>query len=168
MTRQVRNLLLILGDQLSPDISSLGEADLDRDIVVMAEVLEEATYVKHHKKKIAFLFSAMRHFADELRGLGWCVDYRCLDDEQNGGSFTAEIKRAVAEYRPERVIVTEPGEWRVLEAMKAWSGLLGIPVDVLRDDRFICSGEEFAFWASDRKQLRWSTTIATCAARPAC
>ena len=45
----------------------------------MVEVQEEATYVRHHKKKIAFLFSAMRHFADELRGLGWKVDYVTLD-----------------------------------------------------------------------------------------
>jgi deoxyribodipyrimidine photolyase-like uncharacterized protein len=33
----------------------------------MAEVSDEASYVPHHPKKIAFLFSAMRHFAQKLQ-----------------------------------------------------------------------------------------------------
>jgi deoxyribodipyrimidine photolyase-related protein len=65
-----RNLILVLGEQLSPQLSSLAAGDPARDIVLMCEVVEEATYVRHHKKKIILLFSAMRHFADELRGLG--------------------------------------------------------------------------------------------------
>ena len=74
-----RNLILILGDQLSLDISSLAGADPERDRILMAEVREEATYVKHHKKKIAFLFSAMRHHAKRLREDGWRVDYTEYD-----------------------------------------------------------------------------------------
>ena len=57
-------------------------------MVLMCEVAEEATYVRHHKKKIILLFSAMRHFADELRGLGWTVAYTKLDDAGNAGSFS--------------------------------------------------------------------------------
>ena len=55
-------LCVLLGDQLSLNMSSLQHIDKARDHVLMAEVKEEATYVKHHKKKIAFIFSAMRHF----------------------------------------------------------------------------------------------------------
>jgi len=40
-------LHLILGDQLSHNISSLQGYDFDKDIVLMYEVMEEATYVKH-------------------------------------------------------------------------------------------------------------------------
>ena len=64
---RVRNLILVLGDQLTPNLSSLAAGDPARDRVLMAELHDEATYVRHHKKKIAFLFSAMRHFAGELR-----------------------------------------------------------------------------------------------------
>ncbi|MDG1083277.1 MAG: cryptochrome/photolyase family protein, partial [Planktotalea sp.] len=56
-------LVLILGDQLSLDLASLRAADKELDIIVMAEVASEATYVRHHPKKIAFIFSAMRKFA---------------------------------------------------------------------------------------------------------
>ncbi|WP_300499000.1 cryptochrome/photolyase family protein, partial [Marinobacter sp.] len=53
------NLILILGDQLTTDISALGDADRDQDVVVMAEVHDEASYTNHHKKKLILLFSAM-------------------------------------------------------------------------------------------------------------
>jgi deoxyribodipyrimidine photolyase-related protein len=51
----VRNLVLVLGDQLSTKLSSLAAADPKQDLVLMCEVAEEATYVRHHKKKIILL-----------------------------------------------------------------------------------------------------------------
>jgi hypothetical protein len=77
---EMRQLIFILGDQLSPNISSLTGIDPDTDIVLMAEVVEETTYVPHHKQKIAFILSAMRHFAKELRDAGIEVDYVALED----------------------------------------------------------------------------------------
>jgi len=149
-----RNLVLILGDQLTPGLSSLNRADPDTDRVLMVEVMEEATYVRHHKKKIAFLFSAMRHFAEDLRAAGWDVDYVTLDAKDNSGSFKGEVTRAAARHAPARIVVTEPGEWRVLEDMKGWSGALGVPVDIVTDTRFICDLAAFRAWAFGRKQLR--------------
>ena len=60
------SLILVLGDQLTDNLPAIANATKTQDTILMAEVREEATYVKHHKKKIAFLFSAMRHFAQEL------------------------------------------------------------------------------------------------------
>lgn len=124
------------------------------DRVLMVEVQEEATYVRHHKKKIAFLFSAMRHFAEELRTLGWRVDYVPLDVPENSGSFTGEIARAVERLSPGKILVTEPGEWRVREAMSGWQAAFKTPVEMLEDDRFIATHSEFQTWAEGRKQLR--------------
>ena len=116
--------------------------------------MEEASYVPHHKKKIAFLFSAMRHFAESLREDGWTVDYVQLDDDGNSGSFTGELKRAIGRYGADRILVTEPGEWRVRQDMEAWAEETGLPVDILEDDRFLCSHEDFRGWAEGRKALR--------------
>ncbi len=154
MSKRVRNLVLVLGDQLTPSLASLRVADKSRDLVLMCEVWEEATYVRHHKKKIAFLFSCMRHFARQLRESGWRVQYRALDETGEQGSFTVEVERAIAAFKPERIVVTMPGEWRVLVAMQAWPTRLGLPVEILDDDRFLCSPAEFAAWAEGRKQLR--------------
>lgn len=147
-------LIFVLGDQLSRGLSALRRADPARDVVLMVEVADEATYVRHHKKKIAFIFSAMRHFAEDLRTEGWTVDYVRLDDPANSGSFTGELGRAVARHEIRRVVLTEPGEWRVLEAARAWPEAFGISLDLLTDDRFLCSVAEFGTWARGRKQLR--------------
>ncbi|MBC8128889.1 MAG: cryptochrome/photolyase family protein [Rhizobiaceae bacterium] len=146
-------LSFVLGDQLSRDLSSLRDLR-EGDVVLMAEVSEEATYVRHHQRKIAFLFSAMRHFAEALGAEGIHVDYVRLDDENNSGSFSGELRRALARHQPASVVVTEPGEWRVLEMMKAWREDLDIPVDIRRDDRFIASHDDFAAYAKSTKALR--------------
>jgi deoxyribodipyrimidine photolyase-related protein len=147
------SLRLILGDQLSHSLSALDGLASD-DVVLMMEVMEEATYVRHHKQKIAFLFSAMRHFAQELREKGLRVDYIKLDDKGNSGSFTGEVERAFKRHKVERVITTEPGEWRVLEMMRQWEARFGLPVEIREDDRFFCSRGRFARWAEGRKSFR--------------
>jgi len=151
---KVRNLILVLGDQLTSTIASLAAGDKARDRVLIAELHDEASYVRHHKKKIALLFSAMRHFAKELRGLGWSVDYVTLDAPGNRGNFSDQIADAVAALRPERIVVTQPGEWRIAEMIQGWPARFGLPVDILPDNRFLCSPEAFAQWAGGRKQLR--------------
>ncbi len=147
-------LRLILGDQLSESISSLHGHDPAQDHILICEVWDETTYVRHHKKKIAFLFAAMRHFAQELEQHGHNVTYVKLDDPDNTGSFTGEVERFIKTHPVERIVVTHPGEYRVLECLKQWHAELGIPVEIRPDDRFLCSPEEFAAWAKNRQQLR--------------
>ena len=147
-------LRLVLGDQLTRDLSSLADLDPATDVVLMAEVIEEVTYVRHHKRKVAFLFSAMRHFADALRAEGIQVDYVRLDDPANSGSFGGEVARAVSRHEMRQLIVTEPGEYRVLAAMRDWQDQYDIAVEIRNDDRFMCPPERFADWADGRKQLR--------------
>lgn len=140
-------LRIVLGDQLTRGLSSLRDY-VPGDTVLMMEVAEEATYVKHHKQKLVLIFSAMRHFAEELRHHGFTVDYVRLDDPANTGSFTSEVERAITRHKPFRIVVTEPSEWRVLEMMKSWDA------EVLSDDRFFATPASFAVWANGRKQLR--------------
>lgn len=147
------SLRLILGDQLSASISSL-EKVAENDVILMCEVMEEATYVRHHPKKIAFLFSAMRHFAEELKEKKFKVRYVTLDHPDNTGSFRGEVARALKETGARSIVVTEPGEYRLLKAFEAWSAELGVTVDILPDTRFLCSISEFKAWADNRRQLR--------------
>ena len=149
-----KTLRLILGDQLSQSLSSLGDIDRESDTVLMCEVMGEVTYVRHHKKKVAFILSAMRHFADTLCQQGISVDYVTLDDPENSGNFTGEVARAVTRHDASRLIVTAPGEFRVLEDMQNWETDLGIAVEIRQDDRFLCPPEMFESWAAGRKQLR--------------
>ncbi len=143
-------LVLVLGDQLSPGLSALQAADRDEDVVVMAEVMDEASYVRHHPKKIAFIFAAMRKFAEDLRGAGWTVAYTRLDDPENAGSIPGELLRRTEEFGAHEVLATRPGEWRLIEALDE----VPLKLRQLEDDRFICSETEFRTWAEGRKALR--------------
>jgi deoxyribodipyrimidine photolyase-related protein len=147
-------IIPVLGDQLSLTLSALAHADPSRDVVVMAEVMAEATYVRHHKKKIAFVFAAMRAFADDLQNQGWTVDYTRLDDPANTHSITAEVQRAITRHTAGGVIVTQANEWRLADQINAWTAAFGVPVDILHDHRFLATTDEFATWAKGRKQLR--------------
>ncbi len=146
-------IIPILGDQLSRGLASLRDIDRDAAIVLMMEVADETTYVRHHKRKIALILSAMRHFAEELRADGWTVDYIRLDDAANSGSFTGEIARAIERHRPETIRIVEAGEWRVQAMIDGWAKGFGLPVEVLPDDRFICGILEFQTWAQARGDL---------------
>ena len=143
-------LVLVLGDQCSPELASLRAADKGRDVVVMAEVAAETDYVPHHPKKIALLFSAMRHFAEKLRGDGWDVRYTRLDDPDNAGSIPGELLRRAEETGATEVIATEPGEWRLYDALTDCP----LAVTMLEDDRFLASHAEFEEWAEGRESLR--------------
>jgi deoxyribodipyrimidine photolyase-related protein len=146
-------LIPVLGDQVSHDLASLRDVRKDEAVVLMMEVAEETTYVRHHKRKIALIFSAMRHFAEELRADGWTVDYVTLGDPDNTGSFTGEVARAVARHRPHAIRIVESGEWRVKTMIDGWSKRFGVPVDELDDDRFVCGILEFQTWAQSRNDL---------------
>jgi deoxyribodipyrimidine photolyase-related protein len=146
----VTRLVLVLGDQLSPDLSALRAAEKDRDIVVMAEVMDEARYVPHHPKKIALVLSAMRHFAENLRAEGWQVAYTKMDDPNATRSITGELMRRAEEHGTTEVLATRPGEWRLIEALDN----APLKLRQLPDDRFVCTLEEFDAWAEGRRELR--------------
>ena len=120
----------------------------------MMEVAEESGTVAHHRKKLIFLFSAMRHFAKELEQQGWTVEYITLNDETNTGSFTSEIKRAIKRHDISQLRMCEPSEYRVLNIVKSWEDELSLPTTIMPDHRFISNQNEFAAWAESRKQLR--------------
>lgn len=147
-------LRLVLGDQLSTSISSLADIDKQSDVVLMVEVDDETSYVRHHKQKLVLVLSAMRHFAARLVQQGYHVDYVRLDSDGNTGSFDGEVKRAIKRHQPITLVVTEPGEWRVREMMDSWRQNLSLMVEIRNDDRFLCSLEEFNEWAQGRKSLR--------------
>lgn len=147
-------LRVILGDQLSHHISSLSEIDAARDVVLLCEVRNEATRVPHHKKKIVFIFSAMRHFAAELETAGYRTRYIQYDAPDNAGSLTGELERAIEALSPEQIVVTEPSEYAVLKEIESWKTHFPIPLEIRDDNRFLCTKDAFATWAKGRKQLR--------------
>lgn len=147
-------LVIVLGDQLDPDASAFDDADLELDAVWMAEVAEESTHVWSSKPRTALFLTAMRHFAADLRAGGWMLHYTALDDADNRGTLAAQLAADIARLRPDALVVTAPGEWRILHDLRAVADAAGIPLDVREDRHFFCTVTEFAAHARGRTTLR--------------
>ena len=150
----IRRLVLVLGDQLDAGSAAFDGFDAGRDAVWMAEVDEEATHVWSTKARIAVFLSAMRHFRDALRGEGIPVDYHALGDRKGATDFASELRRAVERLKPDGLVVLQPGEYRVAEALTAAADDLGLDLEVRPDGHFLCSPEAFAQHTDGRKTLR--------------
>lgn len=147
-------LRLVLGDQLSDGLSALRDLDPAVDEVLMAEVRDEATYVRHHKQKIALVFAAMRKFAARLEARGVRVRYVRIDVPDSSGSIAGELGRALEQGRFSRVVLTGCGELRLADTLDAFAASAAVPVEVREDDRFLCSPDRFRRWAAGKSQLR--------------
>ena len=150
----MRNLVLVLGDQLDAASSAFDGFDRRRDAVVMAEVRAEAQAVWSSKPRLVMFLAAMRHFRGALRRKRRRVFYRTLNDPQNTGSLAAELADRVRTHRPDKVIVTQPGEHRVLTDLTAAARRLDVPLEVRTDRSFLCTPEQFAEHVAGRRQLR--------------
>ena len=155
MTRHaVRHLVLVLGDQLDPGAAAFDGFDAALDVVWMAEVAEESTQVWSAKQRSVLFLSAMRHFAADLRQAGVPLDYRPLDDDANTHTLAGELAGAITRHMPGALLLTAPGDWRVLQALRAVAAAHHVPLQ-LRDDRhFYSTVRDFAAHAQGRKQLR--------------
>ena len=111
-TTPCRHLVLLLGDQLDVDSSAFDGFDPLQDRVLMIEAFDESTHVWSHKIRTTLFLSAMRHFAETLKGRGWTVDYRALDSHGDK-TLAAGLLAAVEQHQPLAVIGVEPGDLRV-------------------------------------------------------
>ena len=139
-------LFPILGDQLSLQLASLRQAKVGTDRILFVESPAEAAYVPHHPQKIALFFAAMRAFAQEVQQLGHKVTYLTF-----GNHSYESLSDAIWGERGSchKVVVTEPGEYRVKQELTTVAGIQWV-----EDDRFLCSQSEFQSWLAGRKQPR--------------
>jgi hypothetical protein len=117
-------------------------------------VAEESTQVRSSKPRTALFLAAMRHFAQALQAAGRPLHYTRLDAAGNSGSLQAQLQADILRLQPARLVMTAPGDWRVLQAIKAMTEASGLALDIREDRHFFCSVHEFAAHAKGRKSLR--------------
>ena len=150
----MRNLIVVLGDQLDANSAAFDGFDPMLDGVWMAEVREESTHVWSSKIRTALFLSAMRHFAQDIEARGWPLHYLRLDDADNAGTLAAALASSLRALEPACVVLVEPGDWRVREALLVTLREADCGVDTREDRHFLCSVERFRRHAKGRKQLR--------------
>ncbi len=151
---EMRSLVLVLGDQLDLDAAAFDGFDPKFDAVWMAEVAEDSTHVWSSKPRIAVFLTAMRHFALALKSAGRPLHYTRLDAAANAGSLAAQLQADIQRLRPAKLVMTAPGDWRVLQALKALVEACKVPLEIHEDRHFYCSVRDFAAHAKGRKSLR--------------
>ena len=153
-TVPIRHLVIVLGDQLDLASTAFDGFDPTQDVAWMAEVAEESEHVWSAKQRITIFLSAMRHFAAELEARQIPLHYTRLDDADNTGTLAGELQRAVDTLQPQQLILTAPGDWRVLQALRTVAAQASLPLELRHDTHFFSTVREFAAHAKGRKQLR--------------
>lgn len=152
----MRNLILIFGDQLNYSSSVFDGFDKEKDMIRMAEVEEEITYLWTHKLKIAFFLSAMRHFRDYLVSKNLPLKYHALTDKpekDHGKSFSDIISNDIKTLKPEKLVMVQPGDYRVLQQIQSLAKKGKITLEVREDTHFYYSIEDFKHHALNRKSF---------------
>ena len=142
-----RHLVLVLGDQLDGRSAAFDGFDAGKD-AILHDGAAGGSQLRpmQHKRRLAYFFAAMRHFAREQRAAERQVHYVELDDPANRGSFPAEIRRWIETLRPQRTIVLEPGDWRVRRQLEE------LPIQIREDRHFLCSHATFAAFTGSHRQ----------------
>ena len=145
-------LIWILGDQLLPShpLRTSPEPDL---LVGMIESTPRATHLRYHQQKLTLLYSAMRHYAADLKKRKFHTLYHHLSDSQVGADYSAVLAGWIRGHRIREIHLLDPNEYDTLHALPTLSKKLGIPIQTHQSPQFLVSREEFTAWANGKKHL---------------
>jgi deoxyribodipyrimidine photolyase-related protein len=130
-------------------MSALADLAPSECVVLMIESLERSQALKYHKQKILLLWSAMRHFAEELRGLGYTVDYY-----QNLPDFDTGLSRHLVKYRSGLIRLMEGAEYHAHRGLARLARSMGLDVEITPNNMFLSDRKEFLNHAQGKKSLR--------------
>jgi deoxyribodipyrimidine photolyase-related protein len=152
---ELRTLVVVLGDQLDLDAAAFDGFDAAQDAVWMAEVAagSNACVVQ----QAAHGDVSGRHAplcASAARGRPGLALHAAGQPGADHGSLAAQLGADIERLQPTRLVMTAPGDWRVLQAIKAVAQASGLPLEIREDRHFYCSVREFAAHARGRKSLR--------------
>lgn len=119
-SHRVKRTVWVLGDQLT--LSHPGLTSPDEVKVVMIESRRRMRRIRYHSYKLVLIRSAMRHFAETLRGAGYEVDYR-----QNTDGFLDALK----EHAPSALTVMASPDYHTRRQQRRLAAPLGVPVEIL-------------------------------------
>jgi deoxyribodipyrimidine photolyase-related protein len=138
-------LRLVLGDQLNLQHSWFEQQDASV-LYLLAELHQEATYVRHHIQKLCAFFAAMKAFAASIAANGHRVVYLSLDDTCGFDSLPDLIESICRQYGVTRFEYQLPDEYRLRQQLRRMeffsyqrpsSNDLSLPVNTIAWNRFI-------------------------------
>jgi len=137
----------VLGDQLWAGQSALQSCanQHKQTPVIFIESLSHAQELPYHLQKLVLVWSAMRHFAEELRDCGWSITYTQAEN------FKTPLIDWIQQHQITQLCVMTPTDRPFYKLIQKLD--LPCKVTFTPSNRFVWSDEEFKQWASSRKRL---------------
>ena len=133
----------VLGTHLNTAVGPLSRAE-PGDRVLMIEAHEFAERLPYHESKLVLLFSAMRHFRDELDRAGYEVVYEQVPTFADGLANYGE------QFPADTLALMEPPAHGAGARFSALASEAGVDLDLVPDERFLSSPRAFDRWRGDR------------------
>ncbi len=136
----------ILGDQLWLQQAALQSCGNQENISII--LIESLQYIKtrpYHRQKLVLVWSAMRHFAEELRQQGYAVTYEIAED------FQTTLQTWIQANQITELRVMTPNDRPFTEIIQNLE--ISCPIKFIPNNHFLWSVEEFQNWAKKRKRL---------------
>ena len=112
----------ILGDRVWENQAAFNRTDDKSSLpVILIESWQHVQQRRYHRQKLVLIWSAMRHFAEELRGGGWQVTYT------TSGDFEAPLKAWIQAHNITEVRVMAPNDRPFLHRSKLATPLQNNP-----------------------------------------
>jgi deoxyribodipyrimidine photolyase-related protein len=136
--------LWILGDQLWTGSSAIDSIDVSTPIILI-ESIAHVRVRPYHQQKLVLIWSAMRHFAQELRDRGHSVTYCEAENFQTPLTEWIE-QQSITELR-----IMAPVDKPFAKLLAQLQ--LPCALNILPNNQFLWSEAEFCEWATGRKRL---------------
>lgn len=136
----------ILGDQLWQHQAALQSCSHLKNVpVIFIESLQYAQARPYHRQKLTLVWSAMRHFAQELQQLNYLVAYKIAED------FETPLQQWIKENRITQLRVMMPNDKPFSQILQSLE--LPCQISLIPNNHFLWSRAEFHNWASSRKRI---------------
>jgi deoxyribodipyrimidine photolyase-related protein len=150
----------ILGDQLwlgGRALASVAESAPATIPVILIESLAHIRVRSYHQQKLVLVWSAMRHFAQDLRQQGYAVTYAEAE------AFQEPLQAWVKAHNITELRVMAPVDHPFQQVLAALD--LSCQVTILENNQFLWSETEFKTWAAPRKRLLMEDFYRACRKR---
>ena len=149
-------LIWILGDQLLPAHPLLPSPATDL-LVGLIESSPRGSHLRYHQQKLTLLYSAMRHYAADLKKQKFATLYHHLTDTPAGADYATILFHWIQKHKIREIHLLDPNEYDTLHSLPALSKKLGVPIHRHASPQFLVPRAEFATWAEGKKHLLMET-----------
>jgi deoxyribodipyrimidine photolyase-related protein len=146
--------VVVWGTQLSVEHNSALQSEPDAPVLLI-ESRGMCRRYRFHQQKLFFLLTAMREFADEVRGLGRTVHQVTFDDAAD--DWFEALGRLCRSHRIDHLVAMRQNDRGPQRRLEQWCERTGIGLSVTPNTLFLTPAAEFRAWARDHDRLQLET-----------